>query len=282
MHLIVHAGLHKTASTFLQHLLHDHRDALLERGVLYPRDDRFAAQHRAGWQLLGGSSALLDAMLDDGVRQGARAVILSSEDLEGALFSPAVAGLIDGAAARVGAQVEWHLVLREPGTCFASLHAQLHWHVYADALSMFAEIMNKGGLYMHDPAPDWGGTPWWYYAFDHARILDGFAQASGHRPLVHDYAEDQPFPGWRLLDRLGVLDLIERLPEARGQNRRHPEDTVRDGYRTRITEAGGASLGGHVDAAIAASIAAVPDCARLVGKRFAASHRDALSRYGAW
>ena len=281
MRLIVHAGLHKTASTFLQHLLHDHREALAGRGVLYPRDDAFKAQHRAGWQLLDGDTTLLDGMLDEGVVRGCRAVILSSEDLEAALFNPGVARLVDEAAARVGATVEWHMVLREPGAYFASLHAQLQWHVYVDALWMFAEVMNKGGLYMHDPAPNWGGTPYWFYCFDAARYLDAFA-ASGHRPRVHDYADDHPFPGWRLLAELGVLDLVERLPGAMGQNRRHGEDDVRAGYRARIAEAGGASLAAHVDAAVAASIAAVPDCARLVRERFKASHEQALATYGRW
>jgi hypothetical protein len=269
MRLIVHAGLHKTASTFLQHLLHDHREAMAGRGVWYARDDEFAAHHRAAWQLLGGNVTLLDAMLDEGVARGCRAVIVSSEDLEATLFKPCAARLIDVAAARVGASVEWHFALREPGAYFASLHAQLQWHVYADALWMFAEVMNKGGLYMHDPAPNWGGTPYWFYCFDHARHLRAFAEASGHQPRVHDYADGQPFPGWRLLD-------------ARGQNRRHGEDDVRAGYRARIAEAGGASLSAHVDAAVAASIAAVPDCARLIGERFARSHAEALARYGDW
>jgi hypothetical protein len=282
MRLIVHAGLHKTASTFLQHLLHDHRDALAGRGVLYPRDDEFRAQHRAGWQLLAGETTLLDAMLSEGRRHGCRAVIVSSEDLEAVLFNPGVARLIDAAAARAGADVEWHVALREPGAYFASLHAQLQWHVYADALWMFAEVMNKGGLYMHDPAPNWGGTPYWFYCFDHARHLGAFAGMSGHRPRVHDYADGDPFPGWRLLHDLGVLDLIERMPDGTGQNRRHRADDVRAGYTARIAEAGGASLAPHVEAAVAASLAAVPDCAALIGARFAASHAEALARYGNW
>lgn len=34
--LVLHVGLHKTGSTFLQHQLHGHRDALRARGVLFP------------------------------------------------------------------------------------------------------------------------------------------------------------------------------------------------------------------------------------------------------
>jgi hypothetical protein len=280
MRLIVHCGLHKTASTYLQHLLHDHRAALEQRGVFYQEDVEFFAHHRIAWNLLRGDASLLDAMLADAAARGCHDAILSSEDLEGALFRPEAATAIAASAARAGAAVEWHVVLRDPSDYFASLFAQLQWHVYADALTMFAEVMNKGGLYMHDPAPNWGGTPYWFYCFDHATWLRVFAEA-GHVPLVHDYADRLPFPGWRLLDRLGVLDVIERLPDAMGQNRRHGDDDVRNGYRTRIAEAGGATLLPHVDAAVAASMAAVPECARLIGERFGPAYREAIARFGA-
>ena len=282
MRLIVHCGLHKTASTYLQHLLHDHREPLAKRGVFYQHAPEFAAHHRVGWALLRGDPTLLDAMLEEAAAERCHTIILSSEDLESALFAPGIATLIDASAARAGAEVEWHIVLRDPGAYFASLFAQLQWHVYADALTMFAEVMNKGGLYMHDPAPDWGGTPYWFYCFDHLRWLDAFASATGHMPFVHDYADGTPFPGWRLLDRLGVLDVITRLPGKMGQNRRHPEDAVRSGYRARIAEAGGATLTAYVDAAVETSLRAVPECARLIGERFDAGHRQAIARYGDW
>lgn len=282
MRLFVHAGLHKTASTFLQHAMHDHREALAARGVWYAAAPDFAAHHRAAWELLGGGTALLDTMLAEARAAGMRAMILSSEDLETVLHAPATAGLIADRAARIGASVEWHVVLREPGAYFASLYAQLPWHVYVDVFWLFAEAMNKGGVLMPDPAPNWGGTPCWFYCFDQARWLGNFVERSGQRPLVHDYTDDRPFPGWRLLDRLGVLDLIERLPGEAGQNRRHAESTVRDGYRARIVEAGGGSIASQVDAAVSVSLAAMPECAKLVGDRFSDSHHAALARYGGW
>jgi len=279
MRLIVHLGLHKTASTNLQHVLHDHRAALESRGVFYQANPDFAAHHDVAWRLLDGDPSLLEALLAEARARGCDRAILSSEDLEGVLFDQAPARLIEATAARAAAAVEWHVVLREPGACFASLHAQLQWHVYADALVMFAEIMNKGGLYMHDPAPAWGGTPFWYYSFDHVRDLHALARAIGQPPIVHDYADDRPFPGWRLLERLDVLDLVARLPGEMGQNRRHPADAVRSGYRARISEAGGELLLDYVEAAVAASMAAVPHCAGLIGERFAASHAQALAQF---
>lgn len=279
MRLIVHCGLHKTASTNLQHLLHEHRAELASRGVFYQESPGSAAHHHIAWRLLANDPSPLDALLAEARQRQCDHVILSSEDLEGVLFDPAPVRLLHDRASRAGASVEWHVVLRKPGACFSSLFAQLQWHVYADALTMFAEIMNKGGLYMHDPAPNWGGTPFWYYSFDHARDLDRLQQASGAPPFVHDYADDRPFPGWRMLARLRILDLITRLPGEAGQNRRHGQDVVAAGYGARIAEAGGASLAMHVDAAVTASMAAVPPCAQLIGERFADSHAQALQRY---
>ena len=46
MRIFAHCGLHKSASTNLQHLLHDHRDALLTRGIHYDFDGDFAGHHR--------------------------------------------------------------------------------------------------------------------------------------------------------------------------------------------------------------------------------------------
>ena len=280
MRILVHCGLHKSASTNLQHLLHSQRGALLSRGIYYDFDGDYAAHHRVAWALLGGDVGPCDRLLLRAVAEGADHVILSSEDLEGVLFDTGAARLLQASAARAVASLEWHVVLRDPGDYFVSLYAQLQCHVYADALTMFAEIMNKGGLYMHDPAPIWGGTPFWYYSFDHLRDLSRFAAEIGDHVQTYDYRDDQPFPGWRILDSLGALDLIGELPGEAGQNRRHCVEAVLTGYRARIAEAGGASLQRHVDAAVAASSASLQDCGRLISQRFADSHAQALAAFG--
>ncbi|RYF12364.1 MAG: hypothetical protein EOO77_17535 [Oxalobacteraceae bacterium] len=280
MRILAHCGLHKSASTNLQHLLHGHRDALIAGGIYYDFDGDFAAHHRVAWSLLAGDVEPCDRLLSRAAAHGADYVILSSEDLEGVLFDAGAARRLQASAARAGASLEWHMVLRDPGTYFVSLFAQLQCHVYADALTMFAEIMNKGGLYMHDPAPNWGGTPFWYYSFDHLRDLSRFAAETGHRIVAYDYRDGRPFPGWRILERVGALDLIGSMPGEAGQNRRHSTEVVLDGYRARIAEAGGTSLQRHVDAAVAASTASLEECAQLISERFGDSHAQALAAFG--
>jgi hypothetical protein len=279
MRILVHCGLHKSASTNLQHVLHGHIETLRDRGIYYEFDGDFAAHHRVAWALLAGDAAPLDNLLSRASASGADCIILSSEDLEGVLFAPEAARLLQRSAARIEASVEWHMVLRDPGAYFVSLYAQLQCHVYADALTMFSEIMNKGGFYMHDPAPNWGGTPFWYYSFDHMRDLSRFATEIGDCLVAHDYGDDQPFPGWRMVDEVGALDLIGSMPGEAGQNRRHAAEVVLDGYRARISEAGGSSLQHHVDAAVAASTASLHDCAELISERFNNSHKSALATF---
>src|SRR3546814_16512273 len=78
---------------------------------------------------------------------GAHTMSLSSANLEGVVFNPEIALLIERVAADHGFdEIEWHAVTREPGAYFESLHSQLSWHTYADSLTMFSEIMNKGVL----------------------------------------------------------------------------------------------------------------------------------------
>ena len=51
--VFLHVGLHKTGTTFVQHLMRANRAALLEQGVLYPGGDGFPSQIFAAWDLLG-------------------------------------------------------------------------------------------------------------------------------------------------------------------------------------------------------------------------------------
>lgn len=183
-------------------------------------------------------------------------------------------------------EIEWHLTLREPGAYFASLHAQLQHHVYADALTMFTEVMRKGMIFIADPLPGEQGTPYWCYCFDHHGHLAAFADTTRFPVLVHDYADADPFPGWRLLDRLDALNVITRNPDEEGRNRRMEEGAVAQGYRRRVMEALGGSapdeaLAAQIDTCIRTNLGAVPTLAQAVGRHFADSHRAAITEFGA-
>lgn len=286
MRLIVHLGFHKTASTHLQHLFNLNAQAMAARGVWYQPQTDYPAHHPAAWALLSGDAAPMEAMIVAARKAGCHTVILSSEDLEGAIFNPGVAALIEDAAVVAGVTaIEWHAAIREPGAYFESLMAQLSYHVYGDALSLFVQAMQKGMIFVPEPQPARDATPYWFYCFDYYAFLSGFAAVPGRRLFVHDYADRDPYPGWRLVERLGVRDLLVETPDDVGHNHRLPADAVEHFYRARLNEAvGGAAEWAMVREAaeqcLAASLSAVPTLGRAVGQRYADSYADAIAQFG--
>ncbi|MCW3834591.1 hypothetical protein ACFQ1E_04010 [Sphingomonas canadensis] len=286
MRLIVHMGFHKTASTHLQALMNGNCEAMAARGIWYEHH-RFAAHHDIANPLLVGDAGPFAAMLANAAAAGCHTVILSSENLEALPFNPGVAELIETTAAAGGADtIEWHAAIREPGAYFASIHSQLSWHTYADALHMFSEVMKKGVLFLPEPHHGEGATPYWFFCFDYQPFLESFA-APGRRLFVHDYADRDPYPGWRLMRRLGVFDVLVEQPEEWGFNHRLTQERAAKFFRERLREAAGDRATWHmvrkaVSEHLAANLAAVPAYAEAVGARYGASYRAALERFGRW
>ena len=162
MKLIVHIGLHKTASTYFQHVLNDNHAAFARHGLWYEQQAGYPAHHHAAWQLLTGNGAPLAAMIAHAQAAQCDALLLSSEDLEAALHDPRPIDTILATARAMGIDdIEWHTVLRDPGQCFASLYAQLQHHIYADATQLFYDAMRRGFIHIDQPMPG-EGTPYWY------------------------------------------------------------------------------------------------------------------------
>jgi hypothetical protein len=288
MKLIVHIGLHKTASTFLQHLMNDNHLAMRQRGVWYAPQEFYPAHHHAAWRLLVGDTAPLAQMIAEARAADCHTVILSSEDLEGAIYDPRPHTAIAKAAFDGGMDiVQWHVVLRDPGAYFSSLHAQLAHHIYADSLALFHDVMRRGYVHIADPAPG-DGTPYWYFCFDQMRDLSRFADtlatAGPHQLIAHDYADGKPFPGWRMLAEAGVLDAIKCLPGDDARNIRMPLDAVAQGYVQQILalipdeDDQTAILESFTDS-LRANLAGTATYAPIVGRRYAASHQAALARF---
>jgi hypothetical protein len=284
MRLIVHAGLHKTGSTYLQHIINDHHDALRGAGVWYERQEGYPAHHFAAWAMLRGDMSPIERMIGDAARAGCHTVILSSEDFEGALFDGVTAPAVERAAAALGvSRVEWHVCLRDPGEAFSSLYAQLQYHVFANPASMLWEVLRDGMLMIIDPLRGAPGTPFWGFAFDHEHYLAAFEDQ--HELVVHDFRDADPFPGRGVLEAAGVLHLIERLPGAEARNARLGGDQVRAAYADQILrwlpeEQHRAALQPLLDQQLAVHAAAVPAYAAAVSARYAPSMEAAIARWG--
>src|SRR5689334_4845102 len=149
MLLIIHAGLHKTASTFLQALLCRYGLRLHEAGVYFEPDGSMLANHSTAWHVRLGNPIGIREHVRLAVSRGRRAMMLSSEDFETMIFDHRSALLTEEAARDAGAtQVEWHFCLRDPGEYFASQYAQLSNHVFVDFVAMFDSVMRDGTLHV--------------------------------------------------------------------------------------------------------------------------------------
>lgn len=286
MRLIVHMGFHKTASTHLQDLMNRNRDRLRERGVFYQGEPGYPAHHGTANPLLAGDAAPLAAMIDNARAAGAHTLIFSSENLESLVFNPPIVALLEEtAAAKSVTEVEWHAVIREPGAYFESIHPQLSWHTYADGLHMFSEVMKKGVLYLPEPHPGDDATPYWFFCFDYEPFLARFAE--GRAFFLQDFADRIPYPGWRMIDRLGLLDCMVEPAQGFGLNHRLRPQQVAKFFRKRLKEAAGDPATWHlvrdaVKASMAANFETVPVYARAVGERYRPSYERALERFADW
>ena len=284
MRLIVHLGFHKTASTHLQDLMNRNSARLAERGVWYEQQPGYPAHHGVAHALMRGDSAPFETMCVNALSAGCHTMILSSEDLECALFNPAVPALIEEVAAAFGiAPVEWHAAIREPGAYFESIYAQLSWHSFADGLHMFSEVMKKGVLFMPEPFAGEHATPYWFYCFDYQPFFESFA-ASGRDLHVHDFADCDPYPGWRVLERAGALDAIVEPAEAANANHRLSRAEIVEHFHARLLEVVGtddwAAVEGIVADHVTTDLQTVPILARLISNRFGDSYRAAIRQFG--
>lgn len=286
MRLIIHAGLHKTGSTYLQHIMNDNHEALVEAGVWYEKQPGYPAHHFAAWDILRGDTSPVGRMVADARARGCHTVILSSEDLEGAIFDGSSASAIAEAAAIAEVErIEWHMAVRDSGEYFASLYAQLQHHVFADPGTMLWEALREGLIMYIDPLRGEGGTPFWCYCLDLDRYIGAFADRTGLPVILHDFRDADPFPGWGILEAAGALDAIRVLPGAEARNARMTEDEVRAGYASQILkwlpdDAARARLQPFLDTQLRDNAGVIDAYAEAVSARFADSIRAALARFG--
>jgi len=265
--LIVHIGLHKTASTYFQHLLNDNSERLRSRGLYYQHQWGYPAHHELAWDLLCGEDEKLVGLIDEARRAGCGQILISSEDLEGMLYDNRPLQAIRRAAKRgLVQEIEYHIVLRDPGTAFASLFRELAKHTYADLLSLFYSVMQKGFIHMVGPG---GGVPYWYYSFDHSRDLTNFATRAGNNVYAHDFADADPFPGWRIVS--DYLPSIESRPDSDARNASNSDAATIELLQNRLNQIG-------ISRPI--NIDQIDQFAAAISKKFGESHREALSKFG--
>lgn len=282
MRLLIHAGLHKTASTFFQHVLIKNRRALLDRGVYVRPDNGFEANHATAWAAIGRDYRGVEAHVRQAIADGCQVALLSSEDFETLIFSQHTAGRLEEAAHTAGAtSVEWHVVLRDPGEYFTSMYAELGKHDYVEFSSMFVAAFTEGRVHVErDPASQ---PRHFDYCFDAGRYLPAFARRVSGDLAVHDFSDKLPFPGHGIIASLGVSDAITELPDQSVRNSRMPIQSVTRQMGLRlaaVTEAAGLpdDVAGLLRDHLFVTSRMEETCAAAISTRFAPGMEQVLAQ----
>ncbi|MCU4653099.1 hypothetical protein N8I71_09665 [Roseibacterium sp. SDUM158016] len=228
MRLVLHIGLHKTASTAVQTLCRDNAGLLAEAGVHWRVHQGYPAHHETAWALLRGETGAIDDYIAEARTMGARTALLSSEELDYVLHVPQKAQAIEAAARAAGVtEIVWIAALRRPSEVFRSLISELTKHgIHLDPLQGYLEIRRTGGLHftgrLNGGAQFWN----WFYTFDYPRYVGRLREAVAGRVVAYDYHAPERFPGaavlreathdaGMLMDRMTPPGLVNaRLSEA--------------------------------------------------------------------
>jgi len=176
MKLVIHMGLHKTATTSFQNFLHLNRNALLDAGVIYPEIQQQASHWLIPRKILQNNwSFLEDYMkhhLSTARRSNVKTVLLSSEDFETILLESFRAAQFEKLALGLGySEIHWICVLRSQWDYFNSLYAEMsQQNVCLNYWEVGDEIVNFGELSIGN-----GGNRW-RFAFDYDSIIESFLE----------------------------------------------------------------------------------------------------------
>ena len=259
MLLVIHAGTHKTGSTYFQSLLHNNRDPIRKTEVYCEADPTMVANHATAWTCLGGNMGQLRAHLVAARDARKRAALLSSEDFEGIIFEPQRAVMVEQATASLGFDdVEWHVVLRRPGGYLASIFAEMSRHGFVAFPDFFVAAIRDGAARVDRPA---GRFPrQWRFCFDPATHLRAFANSTTGTTIVHDFDDQVPFPGHAIADRLQLMSCLQNTASEKARNRRAAHDTIEDNLRAALTDAVvGTGMPEDIIGRLAAQAAVGPD-----------------------
>jgi hypothetical protein len=219
MHLVIHAGTHKTASTFLQHVLILNQQLLAGEGIYTQADAMMTGNHGTAWVTLLEDYRHVEAHVREAIRQGRRTALLSSEDFETLIFDSRRARLVEQAALSAGAtSIEWTFCLRDPGDYFVSIMAQLSKLVFVDYLGAFATTLRDGRFRAVRERKRY--PLYWDFCFDYETHLAAFAKAVEGTLTVHDFRNAAPFPGHGIIGALGVDPSQLALPGDKSRNAR--------------------------------------------------------------
>lgn len=223
--LVLHIGLHKTATTYVQNLLSAQRYDLLREGVLYPTAgtvDRVPLSTRDGAQsgqtlfTRGGDRKALVADLLAELPDATSTVLISAEDFSLPRSEPSPAALLD----RFGAfgEIAVVLVLRRQDKWVESVYKQIVDQFHNQETRSFGDYLEQVGptlLDFHTRFSPWrdlvGAENFHAISYDdvdggagiHRRLLE-IAGVPASSVGSHDAADVPRYESVRAIDTLGL------------------------------------------------------------------------------
>lgn len=176
MKIVIHFGLHKTASSSFQTFLYLNRAALQDVGVFYPKIENDKSHFQIPSGIIKNDWDFVKNFLNKAFKEASnnkiKTVFISSEDFETILIENYRANQFEQLAYEVGfSEVHWVGVLRSQWDYFNSLYAQLS----SDGASLNYSAM--GHDIIHYGYISIGtGTFRWQFAFDYDLFFDGFLE----------------------------------------------------------------------------------------------------------
>ncbi len=232
MRLVLHIGLHKTASTAFQTMCGENAQRLCSASVFWRKKEGYPAHHDEAWSLLRDETGVVADYVAEARAEGCRTAILSSEELDYVLHVPQKARAIEAQALAAGVtDIVWAMALRRPSEAFRSHVSELTKHgIHLDPLQGFLEIMRSGGLHFTG-RHDGGSQFWnWFFTFDYARYVTRLRDAVSGQVLAYDYHSEGRLPGLPVLRAAAPGDdaLLADLSAPGRVNARLSDEVIRE------------------------------------------------------
>ena len=217
--IIIHAGTHKTGTTFLQSFLSLNYKRLLDKGILFPlsgKIGKFSGHHNIAWQLndderFKKNYGTLEELCTEIKQSKCRTIILSSEDFEFLHLSMDKLYLVKQKFNELGYRIKAILCFREPVSYADSLYCELLKHGLNVSFNDFIDEIMENGRFNF--------TKKQIYSFKYYEIEGGFEEALG-ADNVHCISYMNPieplfFDAAGLSDMLLFLKNLQTLSDIR-------------------------------------------------------------------
>lgn len=235
MKLIIHIGLHKTATTSFQQLCRRNPEELHRCGIHYPNRPEQYQHSWLAWMVQKKKweevKHFLEKALQESLEANVAATLISGEDFENLLVDWHEAQALEEIIWRTGfREILWIVVTRPSHEYYESLYSELSKHDFALDYAKAAEaILNHGQLTAMN------ASYCYRFVFDLDRYLKGFKRAVTGR-VEHIQYEDfiKGYPGLRLLQIAGAseqaLTMLQQKGKAKADNARLDAVTAENNY----------------------------------------------------